>query len=152
MNELSRLDLMPLRDAAHIRPYHDIRRIELFERYNGPRYDPNVADEALPQNLGHVLLRDGEVVGTIRIDLIDRARAGLRLVAVKDAFKGRGFGGVMVARAEALIAAYGRHTIVVNAARPAARFYLERGYAEGEWPDVLNFDPTTQMRVGKRLP
>jgi GNAT superfamily N-acetyltransferase len=146
-----RLDFVPLSDPAHRAPYHDIRRIELFERYAGPRYDPNVADETLPQNLGHVLLFDGEVIGTLRLDLIDRRRAGLRLIAVKEGYKRRGCGEVMLARAEALVAAYDRTSIVINAARPAARFYLDRGYVEGDWPDILSFDPASQVRLGKRL-
>lgn len=84
--DFDRLDFVPLKDAAHIAPYHDIRRIELFERYDPHiRYHPGIADEDAPNHLGHVLLLDREVVGTMRIDLIDRQRAGLRLVAIKGA-------------------------------------------------------------------
>jgi GNAT superfamily N-acetyltransferase len=147
-----RLDFVPLRDAAHVAPYHEIRRMEIFARYRpGLVYDTAHPDDAAAQNLGHVLLLDREVVGTFRIDLIDRDRAGFRLIAVKGDYKNRGLGGVMMERAEALTRAYGRRSIVINAARPAARFYRARGYTEGDWPDVLPFDPLEQVRVGKRL-
>jgi GNAT superfamily N-acetyltransferase len=148
----ARLDFIPLRDAAHFAPYHDIRRLELFERYDPHiSYFPGIADEDAANHLGHVLLLDREVVGTLRIDLIDRDRAGFRLVAVKGAYKSLGLGAVMLRRSEALVRAYGRSTVVINAALPAAAFYRRHGYAEGDWPDVRPIDPRTQMRLGKRL-
>lgn len=151
--DAARLDFVPLRDTAHIGPYHDIRRIELFERYEPQlRYHPGlIDDEDRPGRLGHVLLLDGHVVGTLRVDLIDHARAGFRLVAIRGAFKNLGLGGWMLQRSEAIVAAYGRTSIVVNAAIPAARFYLRHGYAEGDWPDVRTIDPSMQVRLGKRL-
>ena len=149
----SRLDFVPLRDAAHIGPYHDIRRIELFERYEPHlRYHPGlIDDDDRPGHLGHVLLLDAHVVGTLRIDLIDPVRAGFRLVAITGAFKNLGLGGWMLRRSEAIVAAYGRTSIVVNAALPAARFYTREGYLEGDWPDVRSIDPNMQVRLGKRL-
>ena len=151
--DATRLDFVPLRDAAHIGPYHDIRRIELFERYEPQlRYTPAlIDDDDRAGHLGHVLLLDGHVIGTLRIDLIDHARAGLRLVAISGAFKSLGLGGWMLQRSEAIIAAYGRTSIVVNAALLAARFYRRHGYAEGDWPDVRTIDPNMQVRLGKQL-
>jgi GNAT superfamily N-acetyltransferase len=149
----TRLDLVPLRDAAHSAPYHDLRRVELFERYSPDIvYRPDIADEAAPQNLGHVLLHEREVIGTIRIDLIDRTRAGLRLITVKPEYRRGGVGAWMLRRAEALVVAYGRRHIVINAAKPAAPFYLRHGYIAGNWPDVLPLDSTNNVRVGKTLP
>ena len=150
--DLTRLDFVPLRDPAHVKPYHEIRRIELFERYEpGTDYAAlDLADDA-PNHLGHVLLLDGEVVGTLRIDLIDHERAGFRLVAVKGAYKNRGFGAVMLARGEALVAAFGRGSIVVNASHPAANFYRRHGYTEGPWLDVRPYNPQTQVRLGTCL-
>jgi predicted GNAT family N-acyltransferase len=148
----SRLDFIPVRDPGHIAAYHDIRRLELFARYDPAiRYLPSIANEDAPNHLGHVLLRDQEVVGTMRIDLLDRTRAGFRLVAVKGAYKNRGFGAVMMERSEALVVAYGRCSVVINAARPAADFYRRHGYSEGDWTDVRPYDPITQVRLGKWL-
>ena len=151
--DAARLDFVPLRDPAHVGPYHELRRVELFERYEPHiRYHPGlIDDEDQPGRLGHVLLLDRQVVGTMRIDLIDHERAGFRLVTVKGELKNLGLGGWMVRRSEAIVAAYGRTTIVVNAAKPAANFYLRHGYTEGDWPDVRTFDPNAQVRVGKRL-
>lgn len=149
----ARLDFVPLRDAAHIASYHDIRRVELFERYEPQlRYHPGlIDDEDRAGHLGHVLLLDAHVVGTLRIDLIDCRHAGFRLVAVRGAFKNLGLGGWMLRRSEAIVAAYGRTSIVVNAALPAAHFYRRHGYVEGDWPDVRTIDPKMQVRLGKRL-
>lgn len=153
MIDLSRLDLVPLKDPAHAEPYHRIRRIELFVRYDGLSviYDPGVAGEDRRENLGHVLLLDGLVIGTIRIDLIDRERAGFRLVAVAGEHKNLGYGAYMLDRAEAIAGAYGRSEIVVNASRPARAFYERHGYAEGDWHDILPIDTRTNVRLGKRL-
>lgn len=153
MIDLARLDLVPLKDAAHFEPYHRIRRIELFERYDGPSaiYDPGVAGENLAENLGHVLLRDGTVIGTIRIDLVDRGHAGFRLVAVAGDHKNLGYGAFMLDRAEAIARAYGRREIVVNASIPAWGFYERHGYREGAWFDCLAIDTRQNIRLGKRL-
>ncbi len=150
--DLSRLDLVPLRDAAHVAPYHDLRRTELFEVYSPDiTYRPDIADEHAAQNLPHVLLFDREVIGTVRIDLIDPERAGLRLITVKRTYRRCGVGSWMLQRAEALVQAYGRVSIVINAAKPAMNFYLRNGYCEADWPDVLGLDPARDVRVGKRL-
>ena len=54
--------------------YHTIRRTALFEPYHPEIvYDPDHPDERAPGNHPLVLVKDGDVVGTIRIDLIDAA-------------------------------------------------------------------------------
>lgn len=153
MIDLARLDLVPLKDAAHFEPYHRIRRIELFERYEGPSaiYDPGVAGEDRPENLGHVLLLDDAVIGTIRIDLIDRDHAGFRLVAVSGDHKNLGYGAFMMDRAETIARGYGRREAVVNASLPARAFYERHGYRDGEWYDRLPIDTRQNVRLGKRL-
>ena len=57
----------------------------------------------------------------------------------------------MLQRAETLVRAYGRVSIVINAAKPALNFYLRNGYSEADWTDVLGLDPARDVRVGKRL-
>ncbi len=153
MIDLARLDLVPLRDAAHLEQYHHIRRVELLERYEPPPvvYDPGVAGENRPENIGHVLLLDGCVIGTIRIDLIDRAHAGFRLVAVAGQHKNLGYGAFMLDRAEAITRAYGRSEVVVNASHPARAFYERHGYRAGDWHDRLPIDTSRNVRLGKRL-
>jgi GNAT superfamily N-acetyltransferase len=148
--DLANLDLVPLRDAAHVAAYHDLRRVELFARYSPDiTYRSDIADEHAPQNLPHVLLLGREVIGTIRIDLIDRRRAGLRLITVKPGLRNGGIGGWMLARAEAVVWSYGRDSIVINAANPALPFYLRHGYRTGAWADVLEPDLAHNTRVGK---
>jgi GNAT superfamily N-acetyltransferase len=150
--DLSQLDLVPLRDAAHSAPYHDLRRTELFEVYSPEiAYRPDIADEYAPQNIGHVLLMNHEVIGTIRIDLIDQKRAGLRLITVKPAYRNTGVGSWMLRRAETLVRAYGRKSIVINAAKPAVNFYHRLGYREGDWTDILSIDLTRNVRIGKNV-
>jgi GNAT superfamily N-acetyltransferase len=147
-----RLELLPLKTPACEAAYHAIRRVELLERYEpGVAYNPDGFDERRPCNMGHVLLLDGEVVGTIRIDLVDAERAGLRLVAVKGELKSRGLGAWMLQRAEAIVAAHGRRSIIVNASRPAVQFYLRQGYAPVDWPDVRPLDARLNERLGKLL-
>src|SRR5262249_6316392 len=47
----------------------------------GQAYDEHDPDEFERGHLPHVLVRDGEVIGTVRIDLIGDTQAGLRLIA-----------------------------------------------------------------------
>ena len=73
--------------------YHLIRRIALFERYHPDViYDRNQADESTPGNFPLGLIADGELAGTIRVDLLDETRAALRLIAIHPDRQGQGLG------------------------------------------------------------
>ena len=78
-------------------------------------YDRDHADESKPGNFPLGLIADGELVGTIRIDLLDETRAALRLVAIHPDRQGQGLGAAMLRLAEDFIRLNGRRRIVVTA-------------------------------------
>jgi GNAT superfamily N-acetyltransferase len=131
--------------------YHAIRRGAIFATLLPDQaYDESDVDERKPGNLPHVLVHDGEVVGTVRIDLIDDTQAGLRLIGIRPDVQRQGHGAVLLALAEQAARAFGRTEVVINAHPTSLTFYLANGYREGAWRDKEPV-PAALIRVGKRL-
>ena len=147
-----RYSLRPARSAQEWTAYHAIRRDAIFAPLLPEQaYDERDPDEFKPSNLPHVLICDGEVVGTARIDLIDETQAGLRLIGIRSDLQRQGHGAVLLELAEKAARAFGRTEVVINAHPTSLSFYLANGYREGAWRDKGPV-PATLIRVGKRLP
>jgi hypothetical protein len=87
----NRYALRPVRSPQEWATYHAIRRQIIFAALvPGRAYDEHDRDEIAPGNVPHVLLRDGEIVGVVRIDLIGQSRAGLRLVGIRSDLQRQG--------------------------------------------------------------
>jgi GNAT superfamily N-acetyltransferase len=140
-----------VRSAEEWKAYHTIRREAIFDLLlPGQAYDEHDEDEFKPAQLPHLLFRNEEAVGTVRIDLIDSKRAGLRLIAIRKDLQRRGHGAILLELAEQTAAASGRTEVVINSHPAALGFYLSNGYRKGEWLDVRPTAPTL-IRIGKRL-
>jgi GNAT superfamily N-acetyltransferase len=149
---LERYALRPVRLSAEWTAYHEIRRAAIFTPLlPGQAYDEDDADEFKAGNFPHILVRDGEIIGTVRIDLIDDIQAGLRLIGIRGDLQRQGHGAVLLTLAEQTVHAAGRTEIVINAHPTSLTFYLGNGYAEGDWRDAGPV-PAGLVRVGKRLP
>jgi GNAT superfamily N-acetyltransferase len=151
MSEFSPISLRPVRTAGDWAAYHAIRRDAIFALYRpNQTYDPDHADETKPGNLPHVLARDEEIVGVVRIDLLAADHAAFRLVGIRKDVQRIGLGTALLRLAEDVARAFGRCEVVLNSTLPALDFYLANGYAPGDWFDVelLRRD---LVRVGKRL-
>lgn len=145
------LTFIPVQRRGHWNAYHELRKHELFGVYSpGVIYRRDDPDEFRPGRLPHVLICDGTVIGTLRIDLITGGGAGFRLIAVAPGLRSKGFGGWMLARAEGIASAYGRRRFVINASPRAVAFYERHGYATGEWWDERALNPDL-VRLGKDL-
>jgi hypothetical protein len=121
---LERYALRPVRSPQEWSIYHAIRRDAIFSALlPGQAYDEHDPDEFQHRHLPHVFVHDGEIIGTMRIDLslAEHAARGL-----------------------------GRTEIVINAHPTSLAFYLANGYREGEWRDAKPA-PANLIRVGKRL-
>jgi len=150
--DLARYSLQPVRSPREWKAYHAIRRDAIFAALLPDQaYDEHDPDEFERGRLPHVLVRDGEVIGTVRIDLIGATQAGLRLIAIRRDLQRQGHGRVLLQLAEQAARAFGRIEIVINAHPTSLTFYLANGYREGEWRDAEPV-PATLIRVGKRLP
>ena len=149
---LERYTLRPARSPQEWSAYHAIRRDAIFAALlPGQAYDEHDPNEFERGHRPHVLVRDGEVIGTVRIDLIGDTQAGLRLIAIRRDLQRQGHGRVLLRLAEQTALAFGRTEIVINAHPTSLTFYLANGYREGEWRDAAPV-PATLIRVGKRLP
>jgi len=147
-----RYALRRVQSAADWASYHAIRRSAIFAALlPGQAYDEHDPDEFKPGNLPHILAVDGDVVGTVRIDLIDATQAGLRLIGIRSDLQRRGHGAVLLDLAEDAARALGRTEIIINAHPTSLTFYLANGYVEGDWRDAGPV-PAGLIRVGKRLP
>ena len=123
-------------DDAEWAAYHRIRRTALFERYHPEVvYDPNHPDERKPGNHPLVLIKEGRVIGTIRIDDFDAERAAFRIVAIDPAHQGRGHGTALLRLAEDFARGVGRRKAVLHGNPPNVAFYLRKGYREAAWDD-----------------
>jgi GNAT superfamily N-acetyltransferase len=116
--------------------YHVIRQQALFEPYHpNVTYVRNHPDESKPGHYPLVLTAEGEVVGTVRVDLLDQARAALRLVAIHPDRQRQGLGAVLLDLAEDFIRRRGRRRVVVHGNPATIGFYLDNGYVECLWDD-----------------
>jgi|SRR6516162_7664627 len=113
---LASYSLRPVQSPQQWSAYHAIRRDAIFATLlPGQAYDEHDPDEFEHRHLPHVLLRDREVIGTVRIDLIGDIQAGLRLIAIRRDLQRQGHGSVLLQLAEQAARAFGRTEIVINA-------------------------------------
>jgi hypothetical protein len=143
--------LRRVQSAAQWAAYHAIRRDAIFAPLlPGQAYDESGPDEHRPGRLAHVLLHDGQVVGTVA-DRPHRRNPGrpapdrhpLGFAAPRPWHR-------PLALAEQTSRGLGRTDIIINAHPTSLTFYLANGYAEGEWHDTSPVPPGL-IRVGKRL-
>ena len=107
------------------RKNHAIRRQAIFAvLLPGRTYDETDPDEVAPRNFPHVMRRDGEIVGVIRIDLIGPSRAGLRLVGIRSDLQRQGYGRILLRLAEGAARRLGKTEIIINAHPTSLAFYL----------------------------
>ena len=148
---LSRYSLRPPQSESDWAAYHAIRRDAIFAPLlPGHSYDERDPDEFMPGNLPHLLICDGEIVGTVRIDLIDARQAGLRLIGIRTDRQRRGHGAALLRLSEDAARGFGRTDVVINAHPTSLAFYLANGYAQGDWADKGPVHPDL-IRVGKRM-
>jgi GNAT superfamily N-acetyltransferase len=135
--------------------YHDTRKRCIFEKYNAKgsehyfEYNPAHPDERDPANHPMVFLLDGQVIGTIRIDIKPDGRAIFRLVAIDAPWQGQGLGSIMLVLAEDHAQACGSHTVCLNAVPEAYRFYARHGFSPARWDGCT--DNRTEIPVVKVL-
>jgi GNAT superfamily N-acetyltransferase len=148
---LAHYSLRPPQSAQDWSAYHAIRREAIFAPLlPGQAYDERDPDEMKPGHLPHVLTCGGEIIGVVRIDLIDARQAGLRLIGIRTDRQRQGHGAALLRLCEQAAGAFGRTDVVINAHPTSLTFYLANGYAEGDWADKGPVHPDL-VRVGKRL-
>ena len=115
-------------DANAWQAYHDIRRVVLFEaRGQFGVYNPNLADDRLPNHHAKLLLLGNDPVGVVRID-IDGETAILRRVAIRGDVQRRGHGRALIGLAEKFAQAHGCTQLASHVALDAEGFYQKCGF------------------------
>jgi len=147
----SRYELRPPQSPADWGAYHAIRRASIFAPLLPDQsYNESDVDELTPGRMPHVLIRAGEIVGTVRIDLIDDMQAGLRLIGIRKDLQRQGHSAALLHLAEQVARDFGRSIVVINAHPTSVSFYLANGYEPGDWRDAGPVHPGL-IRVGKVL-
>ena len=124
--------LRPPASAEDWETYHRIRREVLLE---ARKYALEHPDEHVPGHHPLLLWFGDRPIGAIRIDILDAARAGLRLVAIDPALHRQGHGRMLLQLAEDFARGAGCTRAVVYSTQDAAGFYAKAGYNEEDWDD-----------------
>ncbi len=96
-----------------------------------------------------VALRDGEVVGTLRI-VAYKGAAKVGRVAVRKDARGAGLGARLMAAAEEYAAKHAFHEVVLDAQLAVTGFYRRLGYAESG--EIFDDAGIPHIRMHKQLP
>ena len=121
------LELVPPSIEATLAAYHAMRKRMLFDPIGRP-YDDNHPDESRDRNHRRVLLLDGKIIGTVRID-IDVPEAAFRLVTIREDLQGCGYGRVLVALSESFARSSGCKRVVVTAGDQSVGFWEKCNYS-----------------------
>lgn len=134
------LELRAVKTEEEWQAMHDIRRRVLFapgRQPDGIEYDPNHPDDRVEENVPHLLMLDGEPIGTARLDL-KGDRAVVRLVAVLPEHQRNGYGDLMDQMLTEKAWELGVKQMRVNAAPDAVGFYEKTGWHKESWdPEEL---------------
>ncbi len=113
--------------------YHRIRETVLWEaRGRFGVYDRDHPDEHAAGHHPLLLEHEGEIVGVVRIDLLEDA-AWLRRVAIAATAQGGGHGRALLELAAALARGHGATLLRSNVAEDAIGFYERCGWTRVEW-------------------
>lgn len=139
MRQTKLFELRPPRTEAEWNAYHSLREHLLFDRYHAPgsgnyfAYDRNHPDERAKDNHPLVLLENGRVIGTVRIDLKPDGRAILRQITVAEDHQGHHIGQRLLAMAECYAADAGAWQLCLNSVGEAIGFYQRLGFSPFRW-------------------
>ncbi len=114
--------------------FHDIRETVLFVgRRSDSVYDRRHPDDIAPKNHPLLFSRDGEPIGTIRLDELGNNAGAVRLVAILPNEQRKGNGRVMAGMCDDTARALGLNMLFVNAAPEAIGFYEKTGWEHFSW-------------------
>jgi N-acetylglutamate synthase-like GNAT family acetyltransferase len=144
---MSEHELRRPRNEEEWRAFHAIRRKVLFEnRGKGESYIENHPDDSAPGNHPLLLIYKGEIVGVMRLDVVE-AVAWLRRVAIREDLQRVGHGKVLLRLSEAFAKGQACREMKTNAAVESVGFYERCGYEQ----DVEATSPANSVRMWKRL-
>ena len=116
--------------------YHRIRKTELFEQYlQNTVYDPNHPSLADPNTRHYVFYKGAQIIGTVFTDRLDEKHVALRLLAIDQGLKNKGYGSILIQQIEAVVKNENYQVILLHANVPAYNFYKRNGYVEMEFKE-----------------
>lgn len=130
---MERYDLMLAENADDQSAYHRIRQRVLFEARGRFDYVADEPEEIKEENLSLLFKRDGEPIGTVRLDQKSDRRAIVRLVAIASHLQRQGHGTALMGHVERLALSLGIHELLVHSAPDAVGFYQKLGFSPFEF-------------------
>lgn len=144
---MSTFELRAPRTDGEWQKMHELRIKGIFSVHMpGVAYSYNHPNDHSADNHPLILLVDGEVVGTTRIDRLNEKRAILRLVAIDEEKRGKGLGTKLLELAEDYAQDHGFAEFVVWALEDAVPFYEKCGYHFIEPFEEKAANPTGALR------
>lgn len=130
--------------------YHAIRKKEIFERYRPDiEYDDDHPDEKKKNNAPIVFLKNGKIIGTVRLDKKGKTQVVLRLFAIQEPFQRQGWGTKALEIIEDWALEQGAKKVLLNSNKEAVSFYGKSGYIPGVWKGDSTDE--TCVPLGKKL-
>lgn len=141
------------KNAQELAMVHDLRRRVLFESKGRPTYNNQHPDDLNPVNKLMGFWREGELLGTVRLDPLGQEQVAVRLVAVEPNSQRGGVGREMMRQAHSMVTClFNAKAAVLNAALDAVGFYEKLGYGFGVWADPSTpIDAAAQKQMLKTL-
>jgi hypothetical protein len=118
------------------RAYHELRRDVLWKAPGLEGYDERHSDEYLAANHPLLLKRNGQPIGTTRLDDLGNGRGAVRLVAIATGMQRRAHGRILSALVEQYARWLGLTTLFVNAVPEAVGYYEKMGWNAGPWDEA----------------
>lgn len=138
------------------RPTHEefsqvlrLRHEELDRPFGLPEKIEPDSEDLSSENVNIVLLRDGKVVSTVRIERAERGVYSVRRMATAPEHQGKGYGKQTLLRAEALVKLRGAEKLVLHAREGAVQFYEASGYSSTG--NVFDHDGFEHLEMVKNI-
>lgn len=126
--------LAPVKTDEEWEAYHTLRRVDLFEFYGFINvYNPDLPGEYQENHHSLLFKYQDEPIGTVRLDERSDGNGIIRLVVIKQGWRGQGHGRVLSDRVEEYGRALGMTIFYVNAKPEAIPYYEALGYEPFDW-------------------
>ncbi|HEY5714064.1 MAG TPA: excinuclease ABC subunit UvrC [Candidatus Gracilibacteria bacterium] len=145
------ITMKPVKTKADWKTYHDIREKEIFHRYHGTdfEYNRDHPDEKKKDKHPFVFVKEGEIIGTVRLDHKGKKRIILRLFAIREELQGKGYGSQAMQLIEDYTRSQDRSEIVLNANKATVPFYEKHNFALEFWKGDTDLEDS--VPIGKKL-
>ncbi len=141
--------LIEPKTPAELDKYYQLRWEVLRRDWNRPKGSEKDEGE---ENAAHAMIvnENHEAIAVCRLQFIDKATGQIRSMGVKEEYRTKGFGAVIISYLEASAKAEGLNKIFLDARENAVAFYQKMGYQTTE-KSYLLFGTIQHYRMEKMI-